>query len=150
MCTSQLFNEKKNFRSLNWRIPELSCQRLRSHMRSTKLNHVKCHSEHYAGFILTPFIHTLILSSWLHNISWYFSHLSVCIALVTWWTPWTLGMPGFTKKDEFSENFQREGGGHFRSNKFRCSFWGNFEGKKQWIFGKRGGSRLSEKFRCRF
>ena len=48
--------------------------------------------------------------------------------------------------DEFSENFQRGGGGggpgvgHFRSKKLCCGFCGNFEGKIMDFWKKRGGN----------
>ena len=53
--------------------------------------------------------------------------------------------------DEFSENFRKGGGGHFRSKKFRCGFFGNFGGVKTMNFRKKGGGHANpNEFRCKF
>ena len=59
--------------------------------------------------------------------------------------PSYLGTITPTKFNEFSENFRMGGGGHFRSEKFRCGFSGNFGAVKTMNFRKKGGgSRQSE------
>ena len=53
--------------------------------------------------------------------------------------------------DEFLENFRRGRGGHFRSKKFRCGFFGNFGGVKTMNFRKKGGGHANpNEFRCKF
>ena len=41
--------------------------------------------------------------------------------------------------DDFSENFKKKGGGHFRSKKIVADFFGNFERKNEEFSEKEGG-----------
>ena len=62
-----------------------------------------------------------------------------------------LGMTTWTKFNEFSENFRMGGGGHFRSEKFRCGFFENFGAVKTMNFRKKGGGHANpNEFRCKF
>ena len=53
-----------------------------------------------------------------------------------------------------SMNFRKTsewGGGHFRSEKFRCGFSGNFGAVKTMNFRKKGGGHANpNEFRCKF